>query len=322
MMDACAGGGGGGSEAALGGGRFLGLQPQGGGTVIVPTPTTFIPPSPFQQGQLVDAAEGFIMAAEHIFLDGSQALEVYLRGDQWDDYGGFGQYWQARLESGQVDALAQLNNLPVRIWGMVEGTDEDGYPIIQVERFEEVHPGLRFEAWLGTWQVVTLEGKEVLLLTTQDGKQYVLSGSIDFGKDAAIGREGNAVIIEGLAEPGKSFGGYPVITEMAGSMAQGVSDLSSYEITSNRLGVRDDRNAQADLAAASSLQGIGTVTKVELAYAAASLQQCGGMERVNDPVQAPWLYVQPIWRFTGVFDDGRPFEVQVQALKDEYLSDR
>jgi hypothetical protein len=34
----------------------------------------------------------------------------------------------------------------------------------------------------------------------------------------------------------------------------------------------------------------------------------------------PWLYVQPIWRFSGVFEDGRPFEVQVQALPDEYLS--
>ncbi len=51
-----------------------------------------------------------------------------------------------------------------------------------------------------------------------------------------------------------------------------------------------------------------------------SLQQCGGIERVNDPAQAPWLYVQPIWRFTGTFEDGRPFEVQVQALQDEYLS--
>jgi hypothetical protein len=75
-----------------------------------------------------------------------------------------------------------------------------------------------------------------------------------------------------------------------------------------------------DAAAAAALQGIGTVTKVELAYAAATLQQCGGIQHVNDPAQAPWLYVQPIWRFTGTFEDGRPFEVQVQALPDEYLS--
>lgn len=29
-----------------------------------------------------------------------------------------------------------------------------------------------------------------------------------------------------------------------------------------------------------------------------------------------------IWRFSGVFEDGRPFEVQVQALTDEYISDQ
>ncbi len=322
MLDACAGGGGGGSEGALGGGYFLGLNPQGNSQPAEPTATPFIPPSPFQQSQAVEASAGFIMGIEHIYQDGTQGLEVFLRGDKWDNYGGFGQYWQARLESPQLEALSQLNNLPVRIWGRVNGVDATGNPVIQVERFEEVYPGLRFQAWLGTWQLITLEGKEVLLLTTQDGTQYVLSGSIDFGKDAAIGREGNAIIIEGLAEPGKTFGGYPVITEMGGTIAQGLSDLSNYEITSNYLGIWDDRNALADSASAAALQGTGTVTRVELAYAAASLQQCGGIERVNDPAQSPWLYVQPIWRFTGVFEDGRPFEVQVQALPDEYLSDR
>jgi anti-sigma factor RsiW len=321
MLDACAGGGGGGSEGALGGGYFRGLRPQGGSQPVELTPTPFIPPSPFQQGQAVEATEGFIMGNEHIYTDGTQGLEVFLRGDQWDNYGGFGQYWQARLESSQIEALSQLNNLPVRIWGQVSGVDANGNPVIQVERFEEVYPGLRIQAWLGTWQLITLEGKEVLLLTAQDDKQYVLSGSIDFGKDAAIGREGNAIIIEGLAEPGKTFGGYPVITEMGGTIAQGLSDLSTYEITSDRLGIWDDRNAQAESDTAAALQGTGTVTKVELAYAAATLQQCGGIvERVNDPAQAPWLYVQPIWRFTGSFEDGRPFEVQVQALPDEYLS--
>ncbi len=321
MLDACAGGGGG-SEGALGGGYFLGLNPQGSSQPAEPTETPFIPPSPFQQGQSVEASAGFIMAVEHIFQDGSQAVEVSLRGDKWDNYGGFGQYWQARLDSSKLEDLSQLNNLPVRIWGQVNGVDANGAPIIQVERFEEVYPGLRFEAWLGTWQVITLEGKEVLLLTALDGKQYVLSGSIDFGKNAAIGREGNAIIIEGLAEPGKTFGGYPVITEMGGTIAQGLSDLSTYEITSNHLGIWDDRNALADSASAAALQGTGTVTRVELAYAAATLQQCSGVERINDPAQAPWLYVQPIWRFIGTFDDGRPFEVQVQALPDEYLKDR
>jgi hypothetical protein len=31
------------------------------------------------------------------------------------------------------------------------------------------------------------------------------------------------------------------------------------------------------------------------------------------------LYVQPMWVFTGHFDDGRRFIIQVQALPSEYL---
>jgi hypothetical protein len=317
MLDACAGGGGGGGDGALGGGYFLGLRPQGNSQPAEPTPTVFIPPSPFQQGQTVEGAEGYILAFQHIYVDGTQALEVYLRSDQWENFGGFGQYWQARLEGPQLEDLSQLNNLPVRVWGKVDGVNANGEPVIQLDRYEEVYAGLRAQTWQGTWQPVTLEGKEVLLLTTEDGKQYVLSGSLYSGKDAAIGREGDMVIIQGLAEQAKSFGGYPVITEQSGSIVQPGRVVS---FPDQSLSVYDDRGALADTEAAAALQGVGTVTKVELAYAAATLQQCGGIERVNDPVQAPWLYVQPVWRFTGVFDDGRPFEVQVQALPDEYLS--
>jgi len=40
--------------------------------------------------------------------------------------------------------------------------------VIEVDRFEEVYPGLRIQAWLGTWKPVTLEGKQVLLFTARD----------------------------------------------------------------------------------------------------------------------------------------------------------
>jgi hypothetical protein len=65
-------------------------------------------------------------------------------------------------------------------------------------------------------------------------------------------------------------------------------------------------------------QGKATVEQVELVYAAASLQNCGDIE-MSDPQGAPWLYVQPVWRFTGHLEDGRVFEIQVQALTEEYL---
>jgi len=62
------------------------------------------------------------------------------------------------------------------------------------------------------------------------------------------------------------------------------------------------------------------VEKAELVYATASLAGCRGMSLTeSDPKLAPWLTVQPVWRFTGSFDDGRTFEIQIQALDEAYL---
>jgi len=257
------------------------------------------------------------MVIDHRFSDGRTALETYLRGDPDDT---FSEYWQALLTGPQAEALVSLNNLPVRIWGQVSGLNETGWPVIEVQRYEEVHPGLRFQAWLGVWEPVTLEGREVLLLTTLEGEQFVLSGSILMGAAAAIGIEGDRVVIEGLVEPGKTFGGYPVITEHGGSIANELNDLSSYQITGNEPGVWDETGSASVLA--QELQGTGKVDSVELVYAASSLQRCGGI-RDTDPQNAPWLIVQPVWRFSGSFldqGDDRTFEIQVQALKEGYLA--
>ena len=65
------------------------------------------------------------------------------------------------------------------------------------------------------------------------------------------------------------------------------------------------------------LQGRVTIESVELAYSAISLDRCSPGDEYN-PVMAG-LYAQPVWVFKGYFEDGRRFEIQVQALPDEYL---
>jgi hypothetical protein len=137
------------------------------------------------------------------------------------------------------------------------------------------------------------------------------------GKNAAIGVEGDQVIIEGLAEPGKTFGGYQVITENGGQVANKITDLSGYQISSNQIGLWDE--AAAIDPSAREIHGNATVDKVELVYAAAFQERCGNLATTN-PADAPWLVVQPVWRFTGRLDDGRVFEIQVQALPDDYLN--
>lgn len=315
VYEGCAGGGGGGSEAGFGGGTFVGvsLSP----VADRETPTSVPPPSPYQIGDIIEAASGTVMAVQHRYADGSEILEVYLRPELWS-WESLDEYWQARLFGPGTEGLEQYNNMPIRVWGKVTSFTPDGWPVIEVERFEEIYLGLRFQAWLGTWEPVTLEGQEVLLFTTLEGQQYVLSGSIHYDAEKdAIGLPGDRVVIEGLAIPGNNFDGYPVIDEFGGGIANDMNDLSGYQITAGEPGVWDETDSnpvQAD-----QLQGVIKIDKVDLVYAAASLQKCGN-NRESDPEKAPWLIVQPIWRFSGNLEDGRTFEVQIQALPDEYLT--
>jgi hypothetical protein len=259
---------------------------------------------------------GTVSVQQHISIEGSSQVEFYFSGDP---VGSFTDSWAAHLSGEGAQGLVDFNNLPIRVWGHVSGEGSDGWPEIEIDHFEEVYPGLRFQAWLGTWQPVTLEGKVVLLFTTLKDEQFVLGSSIDYGTSAAAGLQGDRVVIEGLAIPGQTFGGYPVITEFGSAVMSGdQADLSDYEITSNQPSVFDENFSEAGRAA--QLQGLGKVEKVELVYATASLAGCRGMSLTeSDPQLAPWLTVQPVWRFTGSFEDGRTFEIQIQALDEAYL---
>ncbi len=315
--DTIGGGGGGGGSESFGGGAFktVNLQAAQGAT---PTPTPAAMPSPYQEGQAVQGAAGTLTVVQHIFADGRSQVEFHLNAEPVE---GFPEYWSAWLEGEAAQGLQALNGLPVRIWGHVDGAGPDGAPRILVERFEELYPGLRFQAWLGRWERVVIADKEVLLFTSVEGEQFVLRSSINFGMEAAIGLEGGQVILEGLARPGETYGSFPVLDESAASTANEVSDLSGYEMVSDRPSVWDE--SFSDAAQAGQLAGLGMVEQVELVYAASMLSFQGGgggsWLTENDPEAAPWLYVQPVWRFRGSFEDGRTFEIQVQALVEQYL---
>jgi hypothetical protein len=66
------------------------------------------------------------------------------------------------------------------------------------------------------------------------------------------------------------------------------------------------------------LTGVVTIESIELAYRSISLQRCtSAFASFADAGQ--FLTLQPVWVFKGHFADGRQFELQVQALPDEYL---
>jgi len=300
------GGGGGGSENANFGGGMLSVpnvDPS-----IPPTPTPAPALGPYAVDERLDGLTGTVQVTIHRYLDGSTSLELGLYAESTDKASGGVFFF---LEGEALTGMEQYHNLPIRVWGSVTSLKNDT-PILNVERYELLDPDLRIQEWTGTEQIVTLEDREVVLLTTSEGQSFVLSSSLIWDAAASlIGMPGDLIEIEGYVIPGQQFGGYPVIKELSGGTPpDGV-------ITSNQ---PNEYDHASDLGAfpAGALSGQVTIDSIELAYASTTLQHCTAGQD-TDPSTAAYLVVQPIWVFTGHFEDGRIFTVQVQALPNEYI---
>lgn len=308
----CGGGGGGGGGpfegANFGGGQFAQLNL--GESALEPTQSPFV--SPVQPGERLENIEGIINLYQHIYPNGAQQLEVNFWFAGEDGQEG----WTGLLENYELEGLTGLQNLPVIISGSVDRLNERGLPVVNVERLEPAYPGMQISAFQGQQVAVAIDGKDVLLLETASGEQYVVDHSILLGAEAVrVGLPGDVVVHEGFVIPGKTFGGYPVLNDLAGGVADS-ADLSAYQIQSTRIGIWDESGGAVNLAA--SLSGEASIENAELVYAAVSLGRCSP-DFLEYPGSDQWLLVQPVWRFLGTFNDGRTFEILVQALPEEYL---
>jgi hypothetical protein len=214
------------------------------------------------------------------------------------------------------DGLVLLNNLPVRVWGEAAEPIND-QPSIRIERYEEVYPGLRMQAWLGTWESAQVDGQAVMLFTTQDstlagvqpGTQYVLfSPPLTTGGPEVhgVGLPGMKVIYEGLLLPDQQFGGFPVIHFYSGAVEEVRTDLDGYEVFAP-VPFASGEGSETGLP-----QGEVVIDAIELVYITQETR--GGPRDPGYPV-----YVEPAWRFVGRYADGTKLEILVQALREEYL---
>jgi len=139
----------------------------------------------------------------------------------------------------------------------------------------------------------------------------VLQSSITWGAEGnVIGFLGNWIEIEGYIIPDRQWGGYPVIQDLSGGMPPDA------EITSDDLYVYDHSLDTPDVS--TLMAGQVTIDSIELAYTSITMENCLSNHN-TDPNMLPFLTVQPVWVFTGHFDDGRIIVIQVQALPEEYL---
>lgn len=307
-MMSCGGGGGGGGGgdipiANFGGGYFATVAL---GDDRVPVPTHLV--NPLKLGDSMAGVEGTFTVYRILHADGTATMQYnfWYPGDETQPS------WFGQITGEALTGVEPLQNLPIKIWGTVSSINENNVPILTVDRYEEVYPGTSIQAWQGTEQIVTLEGQEVIVFTSQDGAQYVDYNSIE-KEDFLMGEAGGLILIEGYVIPDNTFAGYPVIHMIMGSPVDGQTTLENYTLQGTQMIELEDSSDPAQF-----LTGHVTIENVELMYAAATLTQCNPIVS-NDPAYAYTLVAQPVWRFTGHFDDGRAFEVQIQALPDEYL---
>ncbi|MDY6875306.1 MAG: LysM peptidoglycan-binding domain-containing protein [Chloroflexota bacterium] len=277
------------------------------------SPPPVLPTPPLEPGQRVEGLEGQLSATIYESGDGEsrtlrqgsgQALQVTLAEMPLIPEPG----WEVRLSGVGLADVEPYNRLRVRVWGryVVEGDQ----PVIQVERYETAYPDQRVQAWLGTVEIATVEGREVALFQTREGERYVLASSLrhpdlDWYRQA-IG--GHQVLQEGVVRP-ETFGGYPVIEELGSRWGGDVDRMTGLEDHQRAAGAP----VQVVRPEEPPLPGKAFVEQVELVYYAVPVAD---IAYAGDP---SLRVVQPVWRFVGHTEDGATFEVLVQAVRDEYL---
>ncbi len=260
------------------------------------------PSQPALTGQRLDGVQGRPQIFIHQYSDGSSEVEVEFHPDP-------GQVTSDPsaiiLEGPGLAGIEAFNNLPIRIWG--EFSDpQSNLQVAVVERVEPVYPGQTLQAWLGRFEPVALEGKDVLLFTDSAGQQYVLGFSLDGDSDRTSFAPGDPVVIEGFIQSDRGFGGYPIISDILINPGQGLSNLDSYLIQSaSPLVTQESGTAGAAIK--------GTITSIELVYYVENTSNS------NLPAGSAPPYIQPAWRFSGTYEDGSYFTILIQALKPEYL---
>lgn len=303
----CSGGGGGGfeiPEANFGGVSLARLS------LVGMSSAPAQPAPPYQAGDILDGLIGNVWVTLHQYSDRTEVeAALWVEADD-------GMIFVAYLSGPGLSGIEKYQALPIKVWGRVDRVDSSEM-YFTVDRVEAAYPGERLQAWIGTEHAVTLEGKDALLFITLDGQQYVLKYSIGLGETTRIGVVGDTVIREGVIIPGLTFGNYQVIEERAGSLANGMTNLSGYTIMSSQPSVFDHTQDVPFVSPASLLQGRVSIEKIELVYLAYSIAGCPVDSAGYNP---DMLYVQPAWRYTGLFEDGRRFEVVIQALPDMYLT--
>jgi LysM repeat protein len=220
-----------------------------------------------------------------------------------------GMYMYYGLEGSGLDQLDAYTGLPIIVSGNAH--TENNFTIINVESFTIPYPELQFQIVKGTQEVRNFNGQYASIFTIEGGGSYIeLLATSNQVNDTVTGIQGDTIQQEVLIVPNETFYDMPVIRVYQSSIID--AGATPMQITGNRIQVLDDTQT-LDFPAEGYTTPTLTIEKVELMYYVTNPHW------QVDHLDGGPLYIQPVWRFYGHYDNGGEFEVLVQALKEEYL---
>lgn len=217
---------------------------------------------------------------------------------------------QYRLSGEALERIVELDQQHVRIRGRVESisTRPPGGQL-QVESFEKLYPAERIVTLLGRLDIEGERDEATLVLVGDGGKKYALESPTPAGRQREY--RGKRAVVEGRTTDRASRDGYPVLELVGirmGTDVDRMADLSGYR--SQRPQVVPEREPL--------IAGEVQVKGAALEYYATAA--AGLPPRFAPPDLEPFLLVQPVYTFSGSFDEGRgSFEALVQAVRPEYV---
>ena len=219
---------------------------------------------------------------------------------------------QYRLSGDTLQEMVQLDQQHVRIRGRVESisTRPPGGHLL-VESFEKLYPAERIVTLLGRLDIEGERDEATLVLVDDGGKKYALESPTPAGRQREY--RGKRAVVEGRTTDRTSRDGHPVLELVGirmGTDVDRMADLSGHR--SQRPQVVPEREPL--------ITGEVQVNGAALEYYATAA--AGLPPRFAPPDLEPFLLVQPVYSFSGSFDEGRGgFEALVQAVRPEYVEE-
>lgn len=136
----------------------------------------------------------------------------------------------------------------------------------------------------------------------------MIGPSIDYGLQGMAGLPGNSVIVEGTLSSDRTLGGYPVIEVSVMQADPRITDISQYETQSDKPQVLYKEKSGWEALPGGEI----VIEQIELVHVTEDTSR--GL-RSED---APPLYLQPAWRFTGRYASGEQVEILVPAVPKTY----